>query len=94
MGDKAFGRRTGAVSVPEDKRRERERAQPSRDAFAWTLPDYQALGGPGRTKIYELAKLGQLKLVTVAGRTMVDGESGRALLRGEPWTPHVKESRR
>jgi hypothetical protein len=63
--------------------RTRARAPARLDAFAFTIPDFQALGGPGRTKIYALAKLGQLKLVEVAGRTMVEGESGRALLRGE-----------
>ena len=65
------------------KKRNRERALPSPHAIAWTIPDYQAMGGPGRTKIYELAKQGKLKLVTIAGRTMVDGDSGRALLRGD-----------
>jgi hypothetical protein len=41
------------------------------------------LGGPGKTKIYELANQGKLRLFKDgAGRTLVDGESGRALLRG------------
>jgi hypothetical protein len=38
------------------------------------------MGGPGRTKIYDLAKSGELKLIRVAGRTMVDGDSLRTLL--------------
>lgn len=39
------------------------------------------MGGPCRTKLYELAASGHLKLVKVAGRTLVDGDSLRALLR-------------
>jgi hypothetical protein len=49
-------------------------------AHAFTIPDAQAMGAPGRTKIYELAKCGKLKLLHVAGRTLVDGASLRALL--------------
>jgi hypothetical protein len=39
------------------------------------------MGGPGRTKTYALAAEGKLRLVRVAGRTLVDGDSLRALLR-------------
>ena len=38
------------------------------------------MGALGRTKVYELAKCGKLKLLRVAGRTLVDGASLRALL--------------
>jgi hypothetical protein len=51
-------------------------------ALAFTIPDAQAMGAPGRTTIYNLAKQEKLKLLRVAGRTMVDGDSLRALLRG------------
>jgi hypothetical protein len=62
-------------------KRNRQRALPLPNAIAWTIPDYQALGGPGKTSIYQLGKSGALKLfVDGAGRTMVDGDSGRALL--------------
>lgn len=60
--------------------RRRARPAPSPNAFAFTIADAQAMGGPGRTKIYDLAKRGELKLIDVAGRTMVDGASLRALL--------------
>jgi hypothetical protein len=43
------------------------------------------MGGPGRTKIYDLAKRGELKLIDVAGRTIVDGASLRALLGVAAW---------
>jgi hypothetical protein len=61
-------------------RRRSRRAAPSPNAFAYTIADAQAMGGPGRTKIYDLGKRGDLKLIKVAGRTMVDGASLRALL--------------
>ena len=60
--------------------RKRLRAAANPMAHAFTIPDAQAMGAPGRTKIYELAKSGELKLLHVAGRTLVDGASLRALL--------------
>lgn len=72
---------TGTLEIETEKRsRNRARPDPSRGAFAFTIEDAQAMGGPGRTKIYELAKRGELKLIRIAGRTMVDGDSLRALL--------------
>ena len=70
--------------MPDAKfpQRGRLRAPPSPDAWAFTIRDAQAMGAPGRTKLYELAKAGELKLLHVAGRTMVCGESLRALLAG------------
>lgn len=61
--------------------RQPSRPGPSPDAFAYNLDDFRAMGGPARTKVYELAKSGELKLIRVAGRTKVDGDSGRELLR-------------
>jgi hypothetical protein len=58
----------------------RRRAAASPDAHAFTIPDAQAMGAPGRTKIYELAKTGELTLVRIGGRTMVTGTSLRSLL--------------
>ena len=64
------------------QKRQRLRALPLPNAIAWTIPDYQALGGCGKTKIYEFGKTGKLKIFKDGtGRTMVDGDSGRALLR-------------
>lgn len=62
------------------KPRTRARAAPNPLAFAFTIEDAQGMGAPGRTKIYELAKCGQLKLIKVAGRTLIEGNSLRALL--------------
>jgi hypothetical protein len=65
-------------------KRQRLRALPSRDAIAFTISDYQALGGPGRTSIYNLAKAGKLKtFVDRFGRRMIDGDSGREMLTSE-----------
>ena len=72
---------TIVIETDDDRRiRRRARPAPSPNAFAFTIADAQAMGGPGRTKIYDLAKRGELKLIDVAGRTMVDGASLRALL--------------
>jgi hypothetical protein len=63
--------------------RHRRRALPRLDAIAFTIPDAQALGAPSRSKIYELGSQGDLILRKIAGRVMVDGDSLRALLRGD-----------
>ena len=69
---------TAAAEKPP--KRNRLRAAPSRQAFAYTVEDAQSMGAPGRTKLYELEARGQLKFIRVAGRTLVDGDSLRALL--------------
>ena len=57
-------------------------------AHAFTIADAQAMGAPGRTKIYELAKCGKLRLLHVYGRTLVCGDSLRELLGvAEPLDP-------
>jgi hypothetical protein len=63
-------------------KRRRARAEPSPNAFAFTIRDAQSMGATGRTKIYDLAKRGKLKLVKIDGRTRINGDSLRALLRG------------
>ncbi len=69
-----------SISETAKSQRKRLRAAADPNAHAFTILDAQSMGAPGRTKIYELAKQGQLKLLHVAGRTMVDGASLRALL--------------
>jgi hypothetical protein len=54
---------------------------PLPNALAYRVDEVPLMGGPRRTKLYELAAAGQLRLVKVAGRTLVDGDSLRALLR-------------
>jgi len=45
------------------------------------LAGYQALGGPGKTSVYELGKKGVLELFKdPLGRTLITGKSGRAFL--------------
>jgi hypothetical protein len=64
------------------KKRRRLRAQPSPNAFAYTQEDAQAMGGPARTKLYELRMDGTLKsFVDPAGRVMIVGDSLREFLR-------------
>jgi hypothetical protein len=72
---------TNVFTETTDKRpRQRLRATANPMAHAFTIEDAQSIGAPGRTKIYALAKTGKLRLIRVAGRTMVDGNSLRALL--------------
>jgi hypothetical protein len=69
------------------KKRNRARAMPSRDAFAFTIPDAQSLGLlPGKTKTYELDKRlkaegKRLLFKDAAGRTMADGDTLRELVK-------------
>jgi hypothetical protein len=72
---------TTSLSSKTPKTRERARAEPSRNAFAYTIEDAQKMGAPGKSKIYELNASGRLKLFNVDGRRMVDGDSLRALLK-------------
>lgn len=67
--------------MPAAETPRRERQAPLPNALAYRVDEVPRMGGPARTKLYELAKTGQLKLVKVAGRTLVDGDSLRALLR-------------
>lgn len=50
------------------------------DQLAYTITQVQEVGGPGRTKTYELVAEGKLKLVRVGGRSRITGASLRALL--------------
>lgn len=50
-------------------------------ALAYRVAEVRLMGGPGKTRCYALAKLGKLRLVRVGGRTLIDGDSLRTLLR-------------
>jgi hypothetical protein len=63
------------------KKSRKERPAPLPNAHAYRIDEVPRMGGPGRTKCYELAAAGKLRLVRVAGCTRVDGDSLRALLR-------------
>ena len=56
-------------------------------AFAYRVNEVPLMGGPRRTKLYALAAAGQLKLIKVAGRTLIEGDSLRALLRNGTENP-------
>jgi len=74
------------LSEREVQRRNRQRALPLPNAIAWTIADYQALGGAGKTSLYAEDKRrkenGEKPLLfkDAVGRTMVDGDLGRELL--------------
>lgn len=66
------------------KKRNRVRALPAPNAFAYTISDAQSMGGPCKTKIYDLDKQlkadgKQLLFKDLAGRTMVYGDILREL---------------
>ena len=68
--------------TPTQKRpRKRPNRAPARpDQIAYTIAQVQEVGGPGRTKVYELVAEGKLKLVHVGGRSRITGASLRTLL--------------
>jgi hypothetical protein len=51
------------------------------DAPSYRVRDACMMAGVGRTKLYELVNAGKLKKHTVAGCTLIDGDSLRALFR-------------
>ena len=61
-------------------RRKRTRPHPRPDALAFTVNEVRQIGGPGRTKVYELIAQGRLTAVSVGGRRLITGDSLRALL--------------
>ncbi|MGH6986764.1 MAG: hypothetical protein ACRED9_08005 [Caulobacteraceae bacterium] len=66
---------------PQEPAPRRERPAPLPHALAYRIDEVQQMGGPGRTTTYRLAAEGKLVLIRVAGRTLVEGDSLRALLR-------------
>jgi hypothetical protein len=72
---------TKSHKVQPRKRPRSPRATQRPDALAFTVEGFQALGGPGKTSIYELAKAGRLTLFKdELGRTLIDGDSAREYL--------------
>ena len=70
-----------AKKSPQRKRRTFSAAPQLPNAIAFTVRGFTAVGGPGKTKIYELGKKGVLEIFKdAAGRTMITGKSARALL--------------
>lgn len=52
--------------------------------LAYRVPDACAVLGIGRTSLYELMAAGKLRAIRIAGRTLVDAESARALIASAP----------
>lgn len=53
------------------------------DALAFRVNDARIHAGLSRTTLYKLINDGRLKALNVAGRTLIEGDSLRALLRGD-----------
>ena len=68
------------AAVPDSKPKRNTRPPAPPNAIGFTVRDACLLGGFGRTSLYALARTGKLHLVKVAGRTLVAGDSLRALL--------------
>ena len=64
------------------RERKRKRAAPLPNALGYTVDDACRMGGFGRTTAYALRDAGKLTFIKIAGRTIVVGDSLRALLRG------------
>jgi hypothetical protein len=56
------------------------RPAPLPHAFAYTIEDACLMGGFGRSKAYELIAAKKLKVSRAAGRTLIVGDSLRALI--------------
>jgi hypothetical protein len=59
---------------------ERGHEAPPVNAFAFRINDACRMGGFGRTLAYELVKQDKLKLLRVGGRSLICGDSLRALM--------------
>jgi hypothetical protein len=53
-------------------------------ALSFTFPGASRLTGIGRSSLYALVKQGKLRKITVAGRSLIEGDSLRALIAGAP----------
>lgn len=64
--------------------------------FFFTIPEFKAIGGPGRTKVYELAGVGLLDLVKdPAGRVGVTAEEVRRYFaRSQPIGENKRDLRK
>jgi hypothetical protein len=69
---------TALRKAPNPKR---QRPAPLPEAFAYSVEEVRQMGGPGRTKVYELVKTGELELIHIAGISRITGRSVRRLLR-------------
>lgn len=65
----------------KSKRTARPRVTQRPDALAFTIGGFQAIGGCGKTMVYELAKDGTLEVFKdPIGRTLITGKSARRFL--------------
>ena len=70
-----------ALSAPKLPRRQsRERPAPLPGALTYTLPDAARLSGLSVATLRRRAADGTLRLIRVGGRTLVPGDSLRAML--------------
>ena len=76
-------------AAPAEKARTRSeaararRGDPLPDALSYHIEDAARITGLGRTTVFDLLAKGKLRRIKIGGRTLVEGDSLRALLRGE-----------
>jgi hypothetical protein len=64
------------------KRRPEDRPAPLPNAITYTLPDASRISGLSQATLRRRAGEGALRMFRVGGRTLVNGDSLRALLTG------------
>jgi hypothetical protein len=72
---------TNEITTQSNQKPRPARPAPLPNAIAYRVDEVPRMGGPARTSLYALAKAGRLKLIRIGGRTLVDGDSLRTLLR-------------
>jgi excisionase family DNA binding protein len=58
------------------------RGDPLPNAITYCTEDACRIGGFGKTTLYALLKAGKLRALKLGAKTLIDGDSLRALLRG------------
>lgn len=71
------------TTITRKKRRPEDRPPPLPNAISYTLADAARLSGLSQPTLRRRAAEGKLRLFRVGGRSLVNGDSLRALLGGE-----------
>lgn len=81
--DNAHVGTTSTITAPTNESTRRTFVRPNPDALGFRVAELRALGGPGRTKVYERIASGRLISRKIGATTIIDGDSFRSLMRGE-----------
>ena len=67
----------------ESSRAKHPPAAPLPNAIVYRVDEVGLMGGPRRSKLYQLAAQGRIRMIRAGGRTLFDGDSVRNFLRGD-----------